>query len=241
VGAGVVICAVRSMIVTSTPVGSTIADTPTNEVGQHEPGAVAAAYPQAVQPCEANTPQCGHGSDRAPAPVAPGAVPRRGRLVVDPTRPRGHRGQPRLCGHCRCSVRRATAPRDNVDACPRSRGSDHQIKSGRHTLTMSRPVGRRHRSQPAVASSTPETTPTPRDLSINHTVTGASRPRRSTPSTSTSRRTCTCRLTIEKQLHRVPRPGRPRCDRADGRRPRTSRRSGPAPPMSATLPARRRV
>ena len=68
VGAGVVICAVRSMTVTSTPVGPTIADTRRTRWGQHEPGAGAAADPQAVQPCEGNTPQCGHRSDRVPTP-----------------------------------------------------------------------------------------------------------------------------------------------------------------------------
>ena len=192
----------RSMIVTSTPVAPRLPTPPTNERG-----GTSRARPtrQAGPAGRGEHPAMRTWLDRVPAPHrGRGCAPWRGRLVVDPTRPRGHRGQPRLCGHrgqprlcghCRCSVRRATAPRDKVDACPRSRGSDHQIKSGRHTLTMSRPVGRRHRSQPAVASSTPETTPTQRDLSIDHTVTGASRPRRSTPSTSTSK------ADLEKQLH----------------------------------------
>jgi hypothetical protein len=96
---------------------------------------------------------------------------------VDPIRM--HRAQPRLCR----SLPPQRAARDRAEgqghACPRSRGSDHQVKSGRaETRTKPRPVGRQrqHRSQPAVASSAFEASTRVWDLSSNHLVAGASRP-----------------------------------------------------------------
>ena len=107
VGAGVVICAVRSMIVTSTPVGSTIADTrrtrwgSTNRARARRPTRRRCSRARGT-PRNADIARTGY-----PPPSRQGLWPRRGRVVVDATRPRGHRGQPRWCGHCRCGVRRA--------------------------------------------------------------------------------------------------------------------------------------
>ena len=66
-----------------------------------------------------------------------------------------------------------------------------------HTFTMARPVGRRHRSQPAVGSSTPEPTPTPRDLSINQ------HGYRCEPPPTTNAVHQHLQADLEKQLHRV--------------------------------------
>src|SRR5664279_6067185 len=95
----------------------------------------------------------GHGSDPVTA-RAEAVAQARGwgaRPDGNALSPAGSRG---CAVHCRRSVRRrAQAPRKGVGFMPEISRVNHLGKSGRQkTLTLSRPVGRRQRSQPAVAA-----------------------------------------------------------------------------------------